>query len=140
MEFRWVEPPSALNKKIDGYQKKLLVAVQAVAVQFGLQCQNSGRVNAPWHDRTGNARSGLFFAVDGFGLKPMTGRVTMPSELGKDSATISGDDEHLVIGFGHTMYYGKYLELSNGGRYAIVMSTVESHLPGLERMLKALLR
>jgi hypothetical protein len=36
----------------------------------------------------------------------------------------------------HTVFYGKYLELSNGGKYAIVMSTLEGNLPKLERMVQ----
>jgi len=41
---------------------------------------------------------------------------------------------------GHTVFYGKYLETSNGGRYAVVMSTIERNLPKLERMLQDALK
>jgi hypothetical protein len=41
---------------------------------------------------------------------------------------------------GHTVFYGKYLELSNGGTHAVVMSTIEENLPMLERMLQDTLK
>jgi hypothetical protein len=141
MSFQWVTPPSTLGRRIETYGDRVLNAVHAVAVYVGQAMQNAGRAAAPWTDRTGNARSGLFYAVDGFGLRPVVGRVkiTAPEDVSK-TVTVSGDQDHLVIAFGHTVYYGKFLELSNGGRYAVVMSTLEAHVPMLERMLKALLR
>ncbi|MFP4344248.1 MAG: hypothetical protein ACLFU8_06120 [Anaerolineales bacterium] len=142
LKFRWVKPPSALGGALEQrYSRRLLLAVHAMAGYVGLQMQNAGRAAAPWEDRTGNARSGLFFAVDGFGLHPIVGRVSGKARrLQTDSATISGDKDRLILVFGHTVYYGKFLELAHGGRYAIVMSTLEARVPVLERMLKALLR
>ena len=139
--FRWVKTPSSLAKQVRIYGKRVLAAVHAVAVYVGQKMQNEGRGNAPWQDRTGNARSGLFFAVDGFGLGTVVGKVKPAAvEVGTDTVTISGDEDTLLIAFGHTVYYGKYLELSNGGRYAVVMSTLERNLPVLEKMLRDLLR
>jgi hypothetical protein len=43
------------------------------------------------------------------------------------------------ITLGHTMFYGLYLELANGQRYAIIMPTIEAGLPELEGMLRGLL-
>lgn len=137
--FTWITPPETLAKNIEYYGRRLLVAVQAAATYWGQQCQDDARQNAPWQDRTGNARSGLFFAVDGFGLEPITGKVTPGAQEKKtDVEVISGDDQHLVIMLGHTVFYGKFLELCNGGRYAVVMSTLEHNLPNLERMLKSI--
>jgi hypothetical protein len=48
----------------------------------------------------------------------------------------SGDKDTLIITLGHTMFYGRWLELSKGGQYAIIMSTIESNLPALDRMMK----
>jgi len=139
--FRWVKTPSSLAKQVHIYGKRVLAAVHAVAVYVGQKMQNEGRSNAPWQDRTGNARSGLFFAVDGFGLGTVVGQVRPAAlETNTDAATISGDKDTLLIAFGHTVYYGKYLELDHGGRYAIVMSTMQRNLPVLERMLKDLFR
>jgi hypothetical protein len=79
--------------------------------------------------------------VDGFGLQTITGEVTpeAKSEM-SDVAVESGSNETLIITLGHTVFYGKFLELSNGGRYAIVMSTIERNLSKLERMVQDVFR
>ena len=113
--------------------------MQAAATYWGQQIQDEARNKAPWEDRTGNARSGLFFGVDGFGLAPVTGIVTPgPKASMTDVAIEAGDENTLIIVLAHTVFYGKFLELSNGGRYAVVMSTIEENLPDLERMMKEL--
>ncbi len=140
--FQWVvAPKEQLIPAVEKYGKDALVAVQAVATYWGQDIQNQARMDAPWTDRTPAARPGLFFAVDGFGFKPLMGEVTpeAKSEM-SDVAIESGDANTLVIALGHTVFYGKYLETSNGGRYAIVMSTIETNLPSLERMLKDALK
>lgn len=141
LTFRWVKRPSALNKRIEeefGEGGRIYVALHALAAHWGASVQNAARGGAKWEDRTGNARSGLFFAVDGFGLGPRVGSVTADQALKTDTVTIAGDAHRLVIALGHTVFYGKYLELN--GRYAIVMSTLESNLGRLEGMLRGLLR
>lgn len=140
--FQWVVAPSdQLIPAIEKYGKDVLVAVQAVANYWGQMIQDEARLEAPWEDRTANARGGIFFAVDGFGLTPLTGEVTpeAKSEM-SDVAMESGDANTLIITLGHTVFYGKYLETSNGGRYAIIMSTIEKNLSSLERMIQDVLR
>ena len=135
--FQWVVSPKVIIQGLDDYGQKALIAIQAVANYWGQFIQDEARQNANWEDRTGNARGGLFFAVDGFGLSPLTGDVTpeAKSEM-SDVAIESGSADTLIITLAHTVFYGKFLELSNGGRYAIIMSTIESNLPRLERMLQ----
>jgi hypothetical protein len=118
----------------------MLVAVYAAAVRVGEMMQNEAHAGAPWEDRSGHARSGIFYAVEGFGLGPEIGQIE-PGAAAKmtDTATVSGSEDRLVITLGHTVFYGKYLELSHGGKYAIIMSTVEGNLGNLERLLKGLL-
>lgn len=135
--FRWViSPQQQLIPNIEEYGRKALVAVQAVANYWGQMIQDEARQDAPWEDRTANARGGIFFAVDGFGLETIIGTVTSEASDMSDVTVESGDRDTLIIALGHTMVYGKFLELSNGGRYAIIMSTIEKNLPALERMLK----
>jgi hypothetical protein len=134
--FVWVKPPSSLIGPLHEYGEKCLAAVYAIASYVGQQMQDEARRAAKWEDRTGNARSGLFFAVDGFGMGPIVGNVDVNALSQADRAVISGTSDRLVLALSHTMWYGKYLELSNGGRYAVVMSTMERNLPRLERMLK----
>ena len=94
-----------------------------------------------WEDRTGNARGGLFFAVDGFGLQPLTGEVTPEAKSQmNDTSVESGDANTLIVTLGHTVFYGKFLELSNGGKYAIVMSTIEKNLGELEALMREIFR
>jgi len=140
IKFRWVKHPKKLRPEIEKYEGKLLVAVHALAGMWGLSVQNAARAGAKWEDRTGNARSGLFFAVDGFGLPPLVGRLASADAMAlkTDTATVAGAPQRLVITLGHTVFYGKHLELN--GKYAIVMSTLESNLSRLEAMLRELLR
>lgn len=141
LTFRWVKRPRDLNKRIEeefGEGGRIYVALHVLAAHWGASVQNVARAGAKWEDRTGNARSGLFFAVDGFGLGPLVGSVTADQALKTDTATISGDPTRLVIALGHTVFYGKFLELNS--RYGVVMSTLESNLGRLEGMLRGLLR
>lgn len=113
--FRWVKPPSAeLIPNIDAYGQRVRAAVRAVADYIGQKMQNESRQNAPWQDRTGNARSGLFSAVQ---------------EASQDLVAI-------YLSHGHSVYYGVFLELARGKRYAIVMPTIEANLPVVEKMLQ----
>ena len=140
--FQWVVAPSdQLIPAINKYGRDALVAVQAVANYWGQSIQDAARQEAVWEDRTGNARGGIFFAVDGFGFNPIMGEVTpeAKSEM-SDVAIESGDANTLIITLGHTVFYGKYLETSNGGTYAIIMTTIEQNLPALERMIQDTLR
>lgn len=115
----WVEPPEKLAVAIGKYGGRVLVAVQAVAEFVGTKMQNESRRNAPWTDRTGNARSGLFS--------------TVTREAAKAVVII-------YLSHGHTIEYGKFLELAHGQRYAIVMPTIEANLPVLKGMLDGLFR
>jgi hypothetical protein len=80
-----------LNRAISGY---MLANSQRV--------QNYARSNAPWTDRTGNARQGLF-------------------------ATYSGDGEgrHAIDLF-HSVPYGIWLEVRFAGRFSIIRPTIEA--------------
>jgi hypothetical protein len=136
-----VAPSDQLIPAIKKYGANALIAVQAVATYWGQSIQDEARQEATWEDRTANARGGLFFAVDGFGMSPMTGMVTPESKSEmSDVAVESGDANTLIVTLGHTVFYGKYLETSHGGRYAVVMSTIERNLPKLERMLQDALK
>jgi len=135
--FEWVVAPDVIAKGLEEYGERALVAIQAVANYWGQSIQDEAREDAVWEDRTGNARGGLFFALDGFGLEPLTGEVTpeAKSEM-SDVAVESGNADTLIITLGHTVFYGKFLELSNGGKYAVVMSTIEKNLGSLERQVQ----
>ena len=67
--------------------------------------ENYAKQNAPWTDRTGAARRGLF------------ARHNRSSETS------------FSIIFGHGVDYGIFLELANSGRYAIIVPTIEALFP-----------
>lgn len=67
--------------------------------KYALVAQNHARTNAPWTDRTGNARQGLF-------AQPFS------------------DNKSFEIVLYHTMPYGIWLERRWGGRYSIIPDTV----------------
>ncbi len=136
--FEWVvAPDEELIPNIEEYGRRALVAVQAVANYWGQLVQDAARVRAGWEDRTGNARSGLFFAVDGFGLGTIMGSVSPEAKSQMSDVTVeSGSDGLLIVTLGHTVFYGRFLETSNGGTYAVVMNTIEDNLPMLSQMVK----
>jgi hypothetical protein len=145
VEVTWIEPPEDFNRKLDRYWQRALVAIYATAMYVGARMQNEARQNAPWEDRTGNARGGLFFAVDGLGLGTAIGDVNPgdPETFERDkelNEEEGGDATTLVLALGHSMYYGEYLELAHGQKYAIIMPTIEQNLPELKRMLEEIFR
>ncbi len=69
---------------------------------------------APWADRTGAARRQLL-------------------------AEVEQDERRVMLVLSHGVLYGKWLELSNGGRYAIIGPTIVKSGPGLMRGMAGLL-
>ena len=147
--FVWVRPPSALAQDFVDYGKVVKTMLHAAASKWGQETADDARQNAVWEDRTGNARSWIFYAVDGLGEGTKIGKVDVGVDYFKNSAgavvnrgrTYSKDDESgdantVVIAISHTVWYGQKLELSNGGRYAIIMSTIENRLPQLESLVR----
>lgn len=134
--FKWVKTPAALQQAISRLEKKTLVACHAVCVYVGQMMADEAQQDALWEDRTGNARSGLTFAVDGFGLQPVSGEVS-PGAAAQmlDTMEVTGSPVELVLALGHTVYYGIYLELDHGQQYAIIIPTMTANIPVLESML-----
>ncbi len=112
-----MRPPEGLARAIEQYGNKVLVAVQAVAGRVATAMQNDARANASWTDRTGNARSGLF----GVATRDMAQKLVI-----------------IYLSHGPDLDYPLWLELANGGKYSIIMKTVEAHLPELKADLDAI--
>jgi hypothetical protein len=139
--FTWVVSPEIIAKNIKNHGRKIEVAIYAIAQHWGQQIQNNARMKVDsehkWQTRTGAAQGGLFFAVEGFGFGEVVGEISPKAKALMDDVEIVETDRHtLIITLGHTVYYGKYLELSNGGAHAVIMSTIEENLPVLDRMMK----
>jgi hypothetical protein len=113
---RWRRPAayeSNKNFKIDTLSKgmanfvfKTNNALAEKAQDFAAELVSYAKNNAPWEDRTGAARQGLEGEV----------------EIGDDQFTIT---------LSHTVEYGIWLEIRWGGRYAIIIPTVETMGPKL---------
>lgn len=87
-----------LDDKIDN-------AIQGVCRFWDGKFEAHAKVNAPWTDRTTNARNGLRFVhvkVKAF--------------------------KHWIIGT-HSVEYGIYLEKANDAKYAIIMPTIRALAP-----------
>lgn len=88
-----------LQKKVRDIGPKLDRAIFAAFEYQRAPAESYMRINAPWTDRTGNARSGLF------------------------ATTTHAPKQHEMI-VAHSMPYGIYLETRFSGRYAIIEKTV----------------
>ena len=81
-------------------QERLEEIVEAAAEEV----QQYAQENAPWEDRTGEAREGL-------------------------TAEASGEGNELIITLYHTAEYGIWLEIRNSGEYQIIIPTLEQMGP-----------
>lgn len=113
--IRWSTPPSELATAIDRYGDRVLTAVAAVAQRVATEMQNQAQADAPWTDRTGNARTGIF---------------------GTSEADFAAHVVTIYLSHGATIDYGLWLEISNSGKWGIVMRTMESHYEPLMQMLR----
>ena len=88
-----------LTPALTGLNLKTHNRITAAVRRQALLAQNYARRNAPWTDRTGNARNGLF--------------------------TISASDQkkHRIVLF-HSVPYGIWLEVRWSGRYQIIIPTI----------------
>ena len=113
--IRWTTPPSELATAVERYGDRVLVAVAAVAQRVATEMQNQAKADAPWTDRTGNARTGIFGTSEAdFGARVVT----------------------IYLSHGATIDYGIWLELANSGNYAVIMRTMEGHYESLMQMLR----
>jgi hypothetical protein len=91
-----------VNKNIDGHIDRLIAASLALGQDLAGMLEKEMKQDAPWQDRTGNARKGL-----------------------KGSSAI--DDDNITITVSHSVDYGVYLELANDGKYAILKPTADKN-------------
>lgn len=90
---------------------RLIKTVYATMEFYAPQVENYAKVNAPWTDRTGNARNGL--AARAF------------QETGNAGIVLF-----------HQVPYGIWLEVKNSGAYAIIMPTIDYYGPVVMRRLE----
>ena len=105
MGFTWKVPPEkAFPELATAYTRAIDAAVLQLANSYAPEIAAWMKQNAPWTDRTGNARQ------------------TLDSEVIELAHSI-------VIAFGHGVDYGKYLENSNAGKYAIIGPALDYFAP-----------
>ena len=113
--IRWSTPPSELATAVERYGDRVLVAVAAVAQRVATEMQNQAKADAPWTDRTGNARTGIF---------------------GTSEADFAAHVVTIYLSHGATIDYGIWLELAHSGTYGVIMRTMESHYDSLMDLLR----
>jgi hypothetical protein len=103
IKVHWETPggTSKLVKNIQEVDPKIRRAIGGAMDWHADRATEYAKLNAPWTDRTGAARSGLFSTV---------------------ATGLSQDHWELILS--HSVYYGIYLEVCNSGKYAIIMPTI----------------
>lgn len=107
---------SKLKKNIDSFSKNLNNQVAAAMQYESAYAAGWLKQNAPWHDDTGAARTGL---------------VAIPFS--------SGNNHEIFMAY--SVYYGIWLEVANSGRYAVITPGMriigEKIMNDMETLLKA---
>lgn len=101
----------SLTPGIIAYEAALIVTIHEVMREYAKEMEDYAKSNAPWEDRTGDARDGL-------------------------TATVEEHPIHPTIYLYHTVSYGLWLEIRWNGLYAVIMPTIEDMGPGLIRRLE----
>ena len=99
-----IMPSKMLEMLVSDYATAIKLALLELGEAWSPIIEDYMKVNAPWVDRTSNARQTL--NVRARELKDTT-----------------------VIDLAHGMTYGIYLELANAGRYAIINPTLDKYAP-----------
>lgn len=110
----WDRSPAELADALDKWSEKALQATKEAMRIVGPLLVESAQANAPWTDQTGDARAGL-------------SQVTLLS------------DESVKVTLYHSVYYGIFLEICNGGKYRIIVPTIIEVGPVYWSILRGLL-
>lgn len=103
---------SEINRGLDQYMARVRVAIRRVAEYYAPILESYAKTNAPWTDRTANARQSLHTFVE---------------ELSRNA---------VALYLSHGMNYGIHLETRYAGKYAIIWPTIAAHLPAIRQMLQ----
>lgn len=96
-------------------EDKLDRAIQGVCRYWDGPIETAMKTNAPWTDRTTNARNGL-----------------------RAAHVAAAKFKHWII-MTHSVEYGIYLERSNDAKYAIIMPTIRQYAPRVMGTLRKIL-
>jgi hypothetical protein len=98
--IRWHTNPFVGNGRAAMLVLQMEVGLAAATAGFAKEVEAYAKEHAPWHDRTGDARSGL-------------------------TATAEQRLVRYTITLYHTVDYGIWLEVRWNGKYAIILPTIE---------------
>lgn len=116
MPFTWQRRPTvAFPALTEAYADAIHDAIAQLAERYAAEIEAWMKDNAPWSDRTGNARQTLFAEAIDF-------------------------TDTVVILMSHGVEYGTFLELAHGGNYAIITPALDYFIPRIWRDVQALLR
>ena len=115
--IRWTN--KKLFAKVDKIDPQMHRYFEATTKRQALIAEADMRKNAPWTDRTGNARSGLK-------AKPETSHS-------------AGSGTYRII-LSHSEHYGLFLETRWAGRYAIIDPTVKRQQEDFMRIMSKVLQ
>lgn len=121
-----------MKAQIEAYGRKVRQAELNLLKYFAAVIQTDARRNAPWTDRTGNARQALrAYTSDQTPEKFGAGvhEYPNPADLARDA---------VALYLAHGMEYGVYLETKYAAKYAIVMQTLRKYYPEITKQLKAM--
>jgi hypothetical protein len=110
----WGGTDKQVERNMLAYAGKVQEAILAVARYFEPIFESFAKENAPWQDRTANARQSLHSYV-------------MEVSQGVVELYLS-----------HGVHYGIYLETRFSGAYAIIWPTLEEHIPKIRAMLQGI--
>lgn len=104
--LRWTTPPQTAWPALAGnYRQRIEAGIVAIARRWAPEIEAYMKAEAPWTDRTGNARQGLHTEVN----------------------HMAGVMVEIVLA--HGVEYGLWLEIRHAGAYAIVNPSLDQFAP-----------
>ncbi len=97
-----------MGEKISEQIERKRAATYALLDNWGGQLEGYAKDNAPWTDRTANARQGLHGGVEDNG-------------------------DNLLLFLSHGVEYGIWLELAHNSNYAIIGPTIDAHITRIKQ-------
>jgi len=97
--IRWT---GTLVGNLTTLEARQMAAIAASAGLIASEGEGYMRSNAPWTDRTGNARNGL-----------------------RGEAQVEGGGRRATVVYYHSVSYGIWLEVANSGTYQIINPTLQ---------------
>lgn len=97
--------------RLEAWRRSRSTKADQAGAAIAAMLEKYAKENRPWHDRTGNARKGLWGSHE-----------VMATEIS--------------VKLGHGVDYGIYLELARAGKYAILLPTMESNRGAMQSILE----